>query len=272
MLFQKQVDGELWSCAYDAAIRPDNSLLFPKKLSHEYLARQRKIQGSYIFAHQYLNQIIPADDMDFKKEWLKYYSSLPQKAYTFACIDPAISLDEAACYTAFAIVDVDVDNMWYLKAARRVRITATQTVKLIFDIQRLYQCQVIGVESVAYQAALIDFLRDEMRKRQVNLPLYEIKRGPDKSKNTRIRALVPRFEWQGILVKQGLTEFEDEYFKFPRGSFVDIMDALASIGEIAFPPSKEKEIEREPSPNSPHYEQWFIRKRLAETKGQAQDQ
>lgn len=271
MLFNKRVDGETWNVAYDSAIRDDGTLLFPKKLSREYLDRQRKIQGSYIFAHQYLNQIIPADDQDFKKEWLKYYSELPKIAYTFACIDPAISLDQAACYTAFAIVDVDVDNMWYLKAARRVRITATQTVKLIFDIQQIYKCQVIGVETVAYQAALVDFIRDEMRKRRVNLPIYPINRGPDKSKNTRIRALVPRFEWQGILIKPGLTEFEDEYAKFPRGSYVDILDALASIGEIAFPPSKEKEREREPAPNSPYYEQWFIRQRISQASRETQD-
>ncbi len=271
MLFNKQVDGEAWSCAYDAAIREDGSLLFPAKLSKEYLDRQRKIQGSYIFAHQYLNQIIPADDQDFKKEWLKYYQDLPTFKYTFACIDPAISLDQAACYTAFAIVDVDINNMWYLKAARRVRITATQTVKLIFDIQQIYNCQVIGIETVAYQAALVDFIRDEMRKRKTNLPIYGINRGPDKSKNTRIRALVPRFEWQGILVKPGLTEFEDEYFKFPRGSYVDILDALSSIGEIAFPPSKDKEIEREPAPNSPFYEQWFIKKRLGQAQREAKE-
>ncbi len=70
MLFEKTVDGEHWICAYDAAVRPDGSLLFPNRLTKEYLARQRRIQGSYIYSHQYLNQIIPSDDQDFKKSWL----------------------------------------------------------------------------------------------------------------------------------------------------------------------------------------------------------
>jgi phage terminase large subunit-like protein len=266
MFFEKTVDGEKWACVYEKAIRDDGSLLFPKKLSQEYLQRQRKAQGSYIFAHQYLNEIIPADDQDFKKEWLVKYEHLPKIKHTFAFVDPAISLEDVADYTAFVVVDVDTDNQWYLKVAKRVRITATQTIKLIFDLQAMFKCQRIGVEAVAYQMALMHFLDSEMRKRRVTLPVQAIKRGPDKSKLTRIRSLVPRFEWGRILIKDGLYDFEDEYLKFPRGTYVDILDALASIEEIAYPPEKPKELDIEPAPNSPDYEKWYIRKRLTEKK------
>jgi len=262
MYFEKVVDGEKWACAYDKAIRDDGSLLFPKKLSREYLTRQRKIQGSYIFAHQYQNEIIPGDDQDFKREWLVYYDELPRIKHTFAMIDPAISLDQAACYTALAIVDVDVNNMWYLKVARRLKITATQTVKLIFDVQDIYGCSVIGIETVAYQQALMHFIQDEMRKRKKTVPVHAVNRGPDKSKNMRIRSLVPRFEWAGIQIKRGLTDFEDEYNKFPRGTYVDILDALSSIEEFSFPPEPEKQNLKPPSPNHKDYEKWFIKNQL----------
>lgn len=270
MYFEKTVDNEKWSVTYDKAIREDGSLLFPKKLSSDYLKRQRKAQGSYIFAHQYLNEIIPSEDQDLKKEWLKYYSGLPQRKHTFAFIDPAISLEDSACFTALVVVDVDVDNLWYLKAARRVRITATQTVKLIFDLQEIYKCTMIGIEIVGYQLALEHFIQDEMRKRRVTIPIHGIRRGPDKSKLTRIRSLVPRFEWQRILIKPGLHEFEDEYLKFPRGTYVDILDALSSIEEIAYPPEKQKEQTREPAPNHPDYEKWYIRQTLAKAQRSAQ--
>jgi len=179
MFFEKTVDGELWCCVYEKAIRDDGSLLFPKKLSQEYLTRQRKAQGSYIFAHQYLNEIIPADDQDFKKEWLVQYEVLPKIKHTFAFVDPAISLEDIADYTAFVVVDVDVNNQWYLRVAKRVRITATQTIKLIFDLQNIFKCQRIGVEAVAYQMALMHFLDAEMRKRRITIPVEAIKRGPD---------------------------------------------------------------------------------------------
>ncbi len=271
MFFEKTVDGEKWTVTYDKSIRDDGSLLFPKKLSKEYLARQRKAQGSYIFAHQYQNEIIPSDDQDFKKEWLVHYKELPKVKHTFAFVDPAISLESTADYTAIVVVDVDIDNNWYLKVARRARITATETIKLIFDIQAAFKCQRIGVETVAYQKAIMHFLDAEMRKRKITIPVQAINRGPDKSKNMRIRALVPRFEWSRIQIKPGLYDFEDEYLKFPRGTYVDIMDALASIEEISYPPEKPKELNIEPAPNHKDYEKWYIRnsakKRALENEG-----
>ena len=59
------------------------------------------------------------------------------------------------------------------------------------------------------------------------------------------------------------TEFEDEYTKFPRGTFVDILDALSSIEEFSYKPEPEKLLEKQPPPNHPDYERWF-RKQLAE--------
>lgn len=271
MYFEREVSGELWSVVYDRAIRDDGTLLFPEKLGAEFLERQRKIQGSYIYAHQYQNEIIPSEDQDFKVEWLKYYTELPKRKNTFAFVDPAISLEDAACFTAIVVVDVDADGMWYLKLARRVRITATQTVKLIFDLQDVFKCQTIGIESVAYQQALIHFLADEMKRRKRIVPVKEIRRGPELSKPIRIRSLVPRFEWQRILVKPGLAEFEDEYLKFPRGAYVDILDALSSLEEIAYSPDHERKPEVEPTPNSKDYERHYIRKLHQAGPGQTEE-
>jgi hypothetical protein len=260
VFFEREVDGEKYCVVYDKAIRDDGSLLFPEKLSAEYLLRQRKAQGSYIYSHQYQNEIIPSDEQDFKKEWLNYYSDLPAIKNTFAFIDPAISLENAACFTAVTVVDVDPTGMWYLKMARRVRITATQTIKLIFDIQNIFKCQTIGIETVAYQEALMHFLADEMKRRKRIVPVHPIKRSPDQSKSMRIRSLVPRFEYQRILIKAGLADFEDEYLKFPRGTYVDILDALSSLEEIAYAPGEQRKTQIDPTPNAKDYERNYIRK------------
>lgn len=270
MFFTREVDGETWGVVYDKAIRDDGSLMFPERLGKQFLERQRKLMGSYIYAHQLQNEIIPAEDQDLKKEWLKYYTELPKRKHTFAFIDPAISLEDNACYTAFVVVDVDSDGMWYLKVARRVRITATQTIKLIFDLQDIYKCQTIGVEIVAYQQALMHFLESEMRRRKRVVPVIGVRRGPDQSKSIRIRSLVPRFEYQRILVKPGLAEFEDEYLKFPRGTYVDILDALSSVEELVYQPDHERKAHVVPTPNARDYEKHYIRG-LHEKAGQTQE-
>ncbi len=262
MFFKTAPEGQEWAVCYDKAIRDDGSLSFPERLSEQFLKEMRKAQGSYIWTHQYQNEIIPSDDQDFKKEWLLYYQSVPKQTYTFAFIDPAISLEASADYTAVVVVDVDTENTWYVRVAKRQRITATQTIELIFKLATDFKCKMIGIETVAYQKALMHFLSDEMRKRKVTIPIHAVNRGPDISKGMRIRSLVPRFEWQRLYLKPGLYDLEDELNKFPRGSHDDLLDALASIEEIAHPPEKPKENLREPPPNHPGYEKYYIRQLL----------
>lgn len=270
MKFTRTVKGVEWAVVYDKAIRADGSLLFPEKLDREYLDAQRQLQGSYIFAHQYQNEIIPSEDQDFKREWLKYYDALPKIKNTFAFVDPAISLENHACYTAVVVVDVGIDGTWYLKLAKRLRITATQTISLLFNIQKIYKPTIIGIEIVAYQEALLHFLDAEMKRTGTVIPVHGVRRSSEQSKFMRIRSLVPRFEWGRILIKQGLTDFEDEYMKFPRGSYVDILDALSSLEEITFKPEEVKSDERPPSPNHPDYESWYIRQLSQKKTGEAE--
>ncbi len=57
-----------------------------------------------------------------------------------------------------------------------------------------------------------------------------------------------------------MVDFEDELNTFPRGNHDDILDALASIEEIAFKPvQKEIEIVEPHSPHHPDFERWKIR-------------
>lgn len=247
-----------WSIVYDKAIRKDGSLFFPERLNAPFLEEQRKVLGSYIFFNQYLNEIIPDGEQDFKKEWLKYYQTLPERRHTFAFIDPAISLSEKADYTALVVVHVDEKNDWYVEVARRDRLTATATVDLFFTVHEIWKPKIIGVEIVAYQQALLHFLDAEMRKRNQIIPVQGLARGPDKTKEMRIRGLIPRFEWNRIFVKQGLTDFEDEFSKFPKAPHDDLLDALSSIEEIVFKPAAKKEITYGPTPQSPNYERHVI--------------
>jgi predicted phage terminase large subunit-like protein len=256
-----------WSIVYESAEDENKQPTFPHILSAAKLDQLRKTLGSYKFANQYLNVTIPEDDQDFKKTWLKYYDSIPSVTRTFIFIDPAISLEDEADYTATVVVKVDVNKNWYLVYANRQRITATQTVEWVFKLQEKFKANGIGIEDVAYQKALLHFLSEEMRKRNKMLPIQGVKRSrvaqdgsirSDNSKPLRIRSLVPRFEWGQILINRGLHDFEMEYSTFPRGSHDDIMDALASIEEIAFYPTPERTQPHEPRPNDPDYEKHFI--------------
>lgn len=101
-------------------------------------------------------------------------------------------------------------------------------------------------------------LNEEMRKRQKPIPVTEIKHKTKESKEMRIRALVPRYEWGLIYHKQGLYDLELELLQFPRSSHDDIVDSLAMIEEIVIYPEKKRNKNDRPNPaDAQRYEEWY---------------
>lgn len=252
-----------WSVVYKKAYNDDGSLFFPEKLSDEFLESAKKTMGSYIFANQYLNEIIPADRQTFRKNWFKYYEKLPKKKCTFVFIDPALSEADSSDYTGVIVIHVDVNGDWYIPYAKRHRLTPTELVEFIFRINDQFRPQVIGFEEISFQKAILYFFTEEMRRRKVIVPITGIKYPSNKSKQTRILSLVPRFEWGHVYLSPGLTDLELELLQFPRGGHDDLIDALASMEYIAFKPDdKPEEIKKPRSPNHPDYEKWVMQQKM----------
>lgn len=223
----------------------------------------RQRQGAYTFANQYLNIVIPDEEKKFRPEWVRYIDKRPDVFYRFAFIDPAIGQHNHNDYTGIAVIEVDEKGNWYAINLSRHRLTPTQTVNKIFEIHEQFKCRVIGVESVAYQQALLYMLHEEGMRRQVVLPVKEIKR-TTQSKNARIQALVPRFEWSRLFIQRGMLDFEEEYNTFPRGTHDDILDALASLEEIvSYPERKDHSNDRPTNVHDPRYESWYIKQLAA---------
>lgn len=249
-----------WEVVYEKAIREDGSLFFPEKLTHEFLDQMRKSLGSYIFANQYMNEVIPLEKMVFKKEWIKYYEAIPERKNTFIFIDPALSESSGSDNTGVVVVHVDVENRWYVEIAKRLRIRPTEIVELMFDLNERFKPTLIGVEDVAFQKAILHFANEEMRRRNLSLPMHGVNPGTEKSKEIRILGLVPRFEWNNLFLNHGLTDLEDELYRFPRAAHDDVLDALSSISFIAYAPPKEKIKDEPPNPSlAGEYESWYRR-------------
>jgi predicted phage terminase large subunit-like protein len=73
-----------------------------------------------------------------------------------------------------------------------------------------------------------------MRRRNVFLPIVELK--AEKSKEERIRGLIPRYANGAIYHLTQCphrSEMEEEFIRFPRGRHDDIIDALAYGMQIA---------------------------------------
>lgn len=248
-----------WELVYEKAIRDDGSLLFPERLTHEFLQSARKVMGSYMFANQYQNEIIPEGEKTFKPTWLRYYAALPELRHTVCFIDPAISERNTADYTALSVVSGDLDQNWYVEHASRQRINPSAIIDLCFRVHERYHPLVIGIEDVAFQRAIIHFAYEEMKRRGKQIPVMGVKRSTDKTKEMRILSLVPRFEWGTLFLNQGQHDLELELGQFPRGSHDDILDSLSSISEIMSYPTLPRRKDVAPNPNDPGYESWYIK-------------
>lgn len=261
-----------WEVVYKRAYNDDGSLFFPEKLTHEFLESAKRIMGSYMFANQYLNDVIPADLQTFKKEWFRYHAEIPKKHTTFIFIDPALSEADTADYTGVVVVKVDVNKHWYVVYAQRHRVTPTQLIDLTFRLNAEFNPNIIGIEEVAYQKALLYFLDEEMRRRNILLPVTGVRPPTTKTKQARILSLVPRFEWGHLSLTQGLNDLELELLKFPRGSHDDLIDSLASIEYIYYPPdAKEEPLAKPRSQTDPAYEKWYIEQlRSGRSPGESQ--
>lgn len=186
---------------------------------------------------QYMNEAVPLERAEFKPNWMK--QCLEDELHNremnyFTMVDPAISQKKSADKTAIVTIGVDQYNNWFVVNIIWDHMLPNQLMDYIFSNWEQWKPKKIGVEMVAYQKSLQYALVDEMRRRNVFLPIVELK--AERSKEERIRGLIPRYA-NGAMYH--LTQcphrqsMEDELVRFPKGRHDDIIDALAYGQQIA---------------------------------------
>lgn len=161
-----------------------------------------------------------------KREWLRIGSPFPRWRQSQCVIalgvDLAISTRATADYTAVVVVARDPDGVtWVLDVARR-RLPFHQVLRFIADMAAKWNADVVAVEEVQFQAAVVQEL---LRTTEWNV------RGvrPDKDKVARFRPVEVRYE-QGLIYHAAdlPPEFTDELLAFPAPppDHDDMVDAL----------------------------------------------
>jgi predicted phage terminase large subunit-like protein len=190
---------------------------------------------------QYLNNPVPDESATFKKGWFQRFDieDIRGKEMTkVLTIDPAISLDKEADYTAMVVSGIDVFGNIFILDIVRGHYTPNQIINKIFELNSMWSPKEIGIETVAFQKALAYTLREEMKNTHKMVPIRELKT-QDRSKDQRIKGLQPSYENGKIFHRNGhpLTVYlEDELMKFPRGRNDDIIDAESYMLDLLFPP------------------------------------
>jgi hypothetical protein len=219
--------------------------LWPEKYSLDDLLKIKETIGTYNWQSLYQQTPIAIEGQEFKPEWIKTRKAeeiQKLEVRKFLTIDPAMSKKDSANYTGFVINYVDKENKWNIKAFKK-RVSPTELVDMIFSLYELEKLEKIGIEKTQYLIGLKPFLDEEMRKRNVFLPIVELEHSQT-AKEIRIRGLIPRYESGSVFHIEGeCKDLEEEMFMFPKGINDDVLDSLAYQLQIAQPPGMDKKLQ-----------------------------
>lgn len=202
------------------------------------LEDKKKQLGSLVYSTEMLNQPIDDSIAEFRPNYQHVTEDDVKKLNTlcFITIDGAVSEKESADYTGITINRVSEENKWYIHTYR-LKVNTRDFIEHLFYLHQTYKPLKIGHEETTFTIAIKPFLEEEMRKRNYffNVELLKHKR---EQKETRIRALIPRWENNSIFLVGENTELKDEMRVFPRGLYDDILDSLAYQIQLAHKPYK----------------------------------
>jgi len=269
--FRVVTHSALGGCCSDHA--PD-SPIFPEEFSFEKLERWRKRLGSYHFSCQFLNNPAAPENADFKEEWLNTFhieepnekngfrqmirhdvvNGIVRKDFPVAHLRLGMTVDPnhsgnaglGRCRHAIPVVGLSAEGDYYLLDYFAKASGYDEFYGEIFRLAGDWNLRKIGVETVASQRYIGHHIVSMARLRGQSLQIIELKgevEGPDgeltRKKEWRIRnVLAPIFEGDHFFYQKKQQDFLGEYTTFPKGRFVDILDALAYMPQLIKAPQR----------------------------------
>ena len=188
-------------------------------------------------------QCISPDSQKFKREYFRYFEPMlkTEGMNIYTSVDLAISNKPGADYSAIVTVGVNGEGHWFVLDVEYGRYDPTTTMDAIFSAVQKWRPLSVGIEMVAYQAALEHFLQKEMPKRGTFFRIQPLK--AEKKKELRIDALQPRFAVGSVWFRSRavwLDKLEGELLAYPHGAHDDVIDALAYVEQMAAEPFQTK--------------------------------
>lgn len=201
----KPPDKKSWKILVKSAINPDGTALWDEKIPVEKLRAMEADPtiGPYIVASQYYLNPVPASGALATREQILFIphriiEQLRGRLNIYTTIDLA-GMDEDAANrsknddTVLNTAGWDRDGRLYDMDIRMGKFTPGQVINNMFEVYRIYRPIAFKIEKEAHSRVLAPFLRREMEKRGVFLPIVYMKRDNRKSKKQRISGLQSYF-------------------------------------------------------------------------------
>lgn len=244
---------QAWKTFFYAALDKHGRSFWESRYPTDYLKGIRDdpnhpdYVGSIVFAQEYQNE--PQDDNDriIKQAWIKEYDynaawreiEAPtdeerQKAWLkplekIAAIDPAISEKASADFFSMYIFGFNAKDAkeYMLDLIHTKDGDINSQVDLACDAVEKWEIDILGIETVAYQAGLATLIRKELQRRRSFCRVVPIKTDKDKIRRARIHSSA--FESGFILLRSDHPNcdiLKSQLEEFPAGEHDDAFDSL----------------------------------------------
>lgn len=147
-------------------------------------------------------------------------------------LDPAISEKVTAARTAIVVLGMSpYKKIFVLDTWVGRQRDPAKVIDQVLAMAREWNPRVIGIEMIAYQAALQPYMEREMASLGKFWPIVQLK--PDRNthavekKNQRILSMQPFFKSHQVYMLKGMLDLIEEYETFPQSVTVDLLDAMA---------------------------------------------
>jgi hypothetical protein len=271
--FQFQSHSALGGCCPH---HPPDTPIFPEEFSIDKLLKRKQRLGSYKFSCQFLNNPSAPEDADFRLEWLNYFTlkwndtnrftieyetvngvvkpDLRQSRLNVAMVvDPNHSGNQGKgrCRHAIVVDGLDEDGNHYLLESWAQAASYDVFYNKIFEIAQKFSLTRIGVETIAAQRYIAHHLMSMCATKGYSIRIDELRGEVDlgdgeisRRKEFRIRNVLSPIAEQGrLFVQRRQVDFLNEYQTFPKGRYVDALDALAYAPQLV----------RKPMDDATHY-------------------
>lgn len=247
ILEKMDAGGEQWTIINFPAIAQEDELvggklvrkqgdpLWPEQFPLPLLNSIKEVIGVYEWSSLYMQNPITSENQEFQPEWIQkitWDEIKKVRTRRFLSVDTAISKTDDADMTGLCLNFVDEHNNWHFKAWK-LRINPKQLIDLIFQLHAEYNIEKVGIEETTYLLTLKPFFDEECRKRG-KFPYVVPLKHMNTQKETRIRALIPRYETKSIYhIENSCKDLEEQMLTFPKGKHDDVIDAAAYQVQIA---------------------------------------
>src|SRR6185437_16046873 len=248
----KPEEKRIWSLNVQSAVLnglsledPDAQFLWPERCGRKKLKEieDDPTQGPAVLASQYLMNPIPPGSglIESQDEILwtqrKYLNENYARHVLYAAVDLA-GMDTSRTRNAdndYSVITLGGfgNGHLFVHSIYHGRPNPQQVIDYLFELYAKHpRLKQIKIEKEAHARVLLKFLRHEESRRGIYLPIMELQRDNQQSKQDKIRGLQPWF-------KRGMIHFADdlpcktaiinEIMRFPKFNHDDILDTICDL-------------------------------------------